>query len=75
MEASETFKEVMTDDQSVNLANYFVSLPSEAVMKLWQVLGKGNLDNVTKFHKTEASNGESVASKLVTILTGKDSNA
>jgi len=75
MEASETFKEVMTDEQSGNLADYFVSLPSEAVMKLWQVLGKGNLDNVTKFHKTEASNGESVASKLVTILTGKDSDA
>ncbi len=71
MEAAETFKDAMTDAQSVNLANYFVSLPSEAVMKLWQVLGKGNIDNVTKFHKTKAANGETVAAKLVTILTGK----
>ena len=40
-------------------------------MKLWQVLGQGNIDNVTKFHKAEADSGESVAGKLVTILTGK----
>ena len=40
-------------------------------MKLWQALGSGNVDNVTRFHKSEAANGETVGNKLVTILTGK----
>jgi hypothetical protein len=71
MEASEVFANELNDDQCKNLANYFVSLPSEAVMKLWKALGTGNVDNVTRFHKTEADNGETVGNKLVTILTGK----
>ena len=71
MEATEVFTEILTEEQCKNLANYFVSLPSEAVMKLWQALGKGNTDNVTAFHKTQADNGETVGNKLVTILTGK----
>ena len=71
MEASEVFKGDLTDAQCKNLANYFVALPSEAVMKLWQALGNGNVDNVTRFHKSEADNGETVGGKLVTILTGK----
>jgi hypothetical protein len=71
MEATEVFAEALTDEQAVNLADYFVSLPSEAVMKLWQVLGKGDIENVTKFHKTTASNGDAVSGKLVNILTGK----
>jgi len=71
MEASEVFKGELSDAQCKNLANYFVALPSEAVMKLWQALGNGNVDNVTRFHKSEADNGESVGGKLVTILTGK----
>ena len=71
MEASEAFKVELTEGQCINLANYFVSLPSEAVMKLWQALGSGNVDNVTRFHKSEAANGETVGNKLVTILTGK----
>ena len=71
MDASEVFKTSLNDDQCKNLADYFVSLPSEAVMKLWQVLGAGEIENVTRFHKTVASNGETVANKLVVILTGK----
>jgi hypothetical protein len=71
MESTEVFHGELSDDQCKNLANYFVSLPSEAVMKLWQALGNGNVDNVTRFHKAEADNGETVGSKLVTILTGK----
>jgi MoxR-like ATPase len=71
MEATEVFTEILNEEQCKNLANYFVSLPSEAVMKLWQALGKGDTDNVTAFHKTQADNGETVGGKLVTILTGK----
>ena len=70
MDASEAFKAELTEQQCINLANYFVSLPSEAVMKLWQALGKGETVNVTSFHKTKADNGESVSGKLVQILTG-----
>jgi hypothetical protein len=70
MDASEVFNTELTEQQCVNLANYFVSLPSEAVMKLWQALGKGETVNVTSFHKTRADNGESVSGKLVKILTG-----
>jgi len=71
MDASEVFNTELSDDQCSNLATYFVSLPSEAVMKLWQALGKGETSNVTKFHKSQAANGETVSGKLVTILTGK----
>jgi hypothetical protein len=71
MEASTAFEGELTEDQCKNLANYFVSLPSEAVMKLWQALGSGNVENVTRFHKAQADNGETVGNKLVTILTGK----
>ena len=71
MESTEVFQGELNDDQCKNLANYFVSLPSEAVMKLWQALGSGNVDNVTRFHKAKADNGETVGGKLVTILTGK----
>ncbi len=73
MDASEAFKTELTEQQCINLANYFVSLPSEAVMKLWQALGKGETVNVTSFHKTKADNGESVSGKLVQILTGDKS--
>ena len=70
MDSSDVFKTELTEQQCINLANYFVSLPSEAVMKLWQALGKGATSNVTSFHKTKADNGETVSGKLVKILTG-----
>ena len=70
MDSSDVFKTELTEQQCINLANYFVSLPSEAVMKLWQALGKGATSNVTAFHKTTADNGETVSGKLVKILTG-----
>ena len=70
MDSSDVFKTELTEQQCTNLANYFVSLPSEAVMKLWQALGKGATANVTAFHKTKADNGETVSGKLVKILTG-----
>ena len=70
MDSSECFATELTEQQCINLANYFVALPSEAVMKLWQALGKGETANVTAFHKTKADSGESVSGKLVKILTG-----
>jgi len=68
MESSECFKEVLTADQLANLATYFVSLPSEATMKLWTALGTGDIKNVTGFHQSRSADGTGVADKLVQVL-------
>ena len=71
MEAKEIFKTTLEDKQIQNLANYFVSLPSECCMKLWTALGNGELENTTKLHQATTTDGKKVASHLVEILTGK----
>jgi hypothetical protein len=68
MESSECFNNELTDEQLANLATYFVSLPSEATMKLWTALGTGELKNVTGFHQAESACGTGVADKLVKVL-------
>jgi hypothetical protein len=72
MDAADTFGVVLTDDQAQNLANYFVTLDSEPAMKMWTVIGKGEQENVIKLHKSVASNGVKVATRLVTLLTGNN---
>lgn len=70
-EASNVFTETLTEEQVTNLANYFVTLPSEVAMKLWTVLGDtDNIDNVVALHKAEASDGRRVSDHLVEILGG-----
>ena len=70
-EASEVFKEDLTEDQIANLARYFVSLPSEVAMKLWSVLGDtDNINNVVALHKAETSECKRVSDHLVEILGG-----
>ena len=71
MEAKEVFKEELTDTQVQNLANYFVTLPSEIAMKLWTAMGKGEQENTVKIHQATTSDGQRVSSHLVEILTGK----
>ena len=73
MEASDTFAEELDGDSIQNLANYFVTLPSEAAMKLWTVLGKGDNANVIALHKSTAADGTKVSARMVQMLTGKDS--
>ena len=69
--ASEVFVEDLSTDQIQNLANYFVSLPSEVAMKLWTVLGESdNTNNVISLHKSETSEGTRVSDHLVEILGG-----
>ena len=70
MEATEVFKAELTDDQIVNLATYFVTLPSEVAMKLWTVLGDGDVQNVIRTHQTSLPNGTAISDHLVTILGG-----
>ena len=48
-----------------NLAKYFVTLPSECAMSLWEKLGSVNGDLAIKFHK---SNNGAVSKYLVTLL-------
>jgi hypothetical protein len=70
-EAAETFKADLSESQIQNLADYFVSLPSEVAMKLWTVLGDtDNVANVVALHKAETSAGGRVSEHLVTILGG-----
>ena len=72
-EASEVFKEDLTENQVSNLAQYFVSLPSEVAMKLWSVLGDtDNINNVVALHKAETAEGTRVSDHLVEILGGGD---
>jgi len=70
MEANETFKEELPEDQMKNLAEYFVTLPSEVAMKLWTVMGEGELQNTINLHKAQTSQG-AVSSYIVELLTGK----
>ena len=73
MEASDTFVEVLDGDKIQNLSDYFVTLPSEAAMKLWTVLGKGDNQNVIGLHKATSRDGMKVSARMVQMLTGKDS--
>ena len=73
MEAKEVFKAALSETQIQNLADYFVSLPSEVAMKLWTVLGDtDNINNVVALHKAETSEGTRVSDHLVEILGGGD---
>tara|TARA_R100000988_G_scaffold102074_1_gene76450 strand:- start:234 stop:1277 length:1044 start_codon:yes stop_codon:yes gene_type:complete len=66
LEAEDVCKAEISDDHINNLASYFVSLPSEAAMKLWSVLSTGGVqENVIKFH---SANDGIVGSHLSKIL-------
>ena len=61
----------VSDSVRVNLASYFLSLPSEPAMKRWTVIGQANSDLAIAMHSTEVK-GKSVGAYLVEILTGKE---
>ena len=66
---SEVFKVELKSDQVHNLAGYFLTLPSEVAMKLWTVLGSGDVANVTGLHQSVV-NGKAVSAYIVELLTG-----
>ena len=74
-EAEETFRNELDQELINNLARYFVMLPSEVAMKLWTVMGKGDVNNTVKLHKSEVD-GESVSQHFVRLINGseKDKN-
>lgn len=70
-EASQSFGELLTETQIGNLAEYFVTLPSEVAMKLWTVIGDSdNIENTISLHKAETKSGRRVSDHLVEILGG-----
>ena len=66
MENSDLVKNDFTEKQTDNMAKYFVSLPSEAAMKLWGVIGV-NRPNTIKLHKCEVD-GKPVKDFIVSLL-------
>jgi len=68
-EASGAFNDELTASQITNLADYFVTLPSEISMKLWTVIGDNdNTTNVLNFHRASSASGVKVVDFLVKIL-------
>ena len=71
MEASKVFGETLTEAQITNVAEYFVTLPSEVAMKLWTVIGDCDcIDNTIALHKATTADGRRVSDHLVEILGG-----
>jgi len=70
MEAEKVFETELPEEQVANLAAYFVTLPSEVAMKLWTVMGEGEIQNTVSLHQSEV-NGVAVSSFLVELLTGQ----
>jgi len=73
IKAKETFAEKLTDNRLQNVANYFVTLPSEVAMSLWQAMGNSEFatHNVSRLHGVTASNGVKIQEYIVEILTAK----
>ena len=68
VEAEEILKAEISEEHLVNLASYFVTLPSEAAMKLWGVISKQAGQNVVGFHGAKSKSGRSVGDFLGEIL-------
>ena len=69
MEAEETFTPELPEEQIQNLARWFMTLPSEVAMKLWTVMGSGDVQNTVHLHQAKV-NGTGVSNHLVELLTG-----
>ena len=66
VEAEEICQKELSEEAVANLANYFITLPSEAAMKLWGVISQGGVQqNVVSFH---GANNGAVGSHLSKIL-------
>jgi MoxR-like ATPase len=66
VEAEEICQKELSEEEIGHLANYFITLPSEAAMKLWGVISQGGVQqNVVSFH---GANNGAVGSHLSKIL-------
>ena len=72
MKEQKVFEEVMNDTRLQNLADYFVSLPSEIAMTIWTNIGQAKVaDNITGFHGAVSSDGQKVNLHIVKLMNGK----
>jgi MoxR-like ATPase len=72
LENSDNLKELLNQEQALNLFNYMANLPSEAFMKLWTGIGSLNQDNAIVLHGQKLKDGTSFKGLLVQMLTGKN---
>ena len=77
MSSANTFAVVLSDVQMGNLATWFVSMPAEICMKIWNVISENDEDdsgtgpaNAMKLHRSKAANGTLISDYMVTILKG-----
>ena len=72
MKSKEIFAERLSDTRLDNLAKYFVSLPSEIVMVLWQALAQTDESsyNIAKLWAIEVD-GVSIQEFVVGILNAE----
>jgi hypothetical protein len=72
MEANKSFHTLLSAEQMNNVATYFLTLPSEAAMKLWKIIGKppAPKDNTIVLHKT-VINGVKVGDHVTKLLSGE----
>ena len=73
MKNNKCFDDKLTEEQLQNVANYFVTLPSEIAMSLWQVMGQAEQStyNVSHLHSMTAKSGKKVQDFIVEILNAK----
>jgi MoxR-like ATPase len=72
LENSDNLKELLNQEQALNLFQYMANLPSEAFMKLWTGIGSLNQDNAIVLHGQKLKDGTSFKGLLVQMLTGKN---
>jgi len=69
MEASEVLQSALPSEQIQNLADWFVTLPSEVAMKLFANIGaSADTTNVIGLHGATASNGKKVQDFIIEIV-------
>ena len=72
MKAVDLFSEPMSKNQLQNLAEYFVSLPSEIAMTIWTHIGKAKCSqNIAGFHGTTTKDGTKVNMHIVQLMNRK----
>jgi len=68
IDAEDALKRELPDNHIQNLAAYFVSVPSEAAMKLWGIISEAGFnDNVMKFHSAKVGD-TTVGAQMCKIL-------
>jgi alkaline phosphatase D len=72
MEANKCFHNLLSPEHMNNVATYLLTLPSEAAMKLWKIIGKppAPKDNTIVLHKT-VINGVKVGDHVTKLLSGE----